>query len=115
MIALLLLSLTVPALAADIDGKWTGSVSGPNGDIPVAFTFKAEAEKLTGSMMGFDGTEMPIDNGKIDGNTVTFGVTLNFNGNSFSLAYKGVLSGEELKMASDFNGQSFEFVLKKTS
>jgi hypothetical protein len=31
-----LLLLAVSALAADIDGKWTGSISTPNGDFPLA-------------------------------------------------------------------------------
>ena len=72
LIALLLLSLTVPALAADIDGKWTGNVSGPNGDIPVAFTLKAEADKLTGTMNSAEYGVQEIEEGKYDGETLTW-------------------------------------------
>jgi hypothetical protein len=32
----LLLSVT-PALAADVDGRWVGSIDAPNGAMPVAF------------------------------------------------------------------------------
>ena len=31
-----LLLLAAPAFAADVDGKWTGTVSTPMGDLPVA-------------------------------------------------------------------------------
>ena len=35
-------------LAADVDGKWTGNMATPNGDVPVNFTFKADGATLTG-------------------------------------------------------------------
>ena len=40
----LILLLGMPAFAADVDGRWTGMVSTPNGDVAVNFTFKAEGE-----------------------------------------------------------------------
>jgi hypothetical protein len=110
--ALLLLGFS--ALAADVDGKWTGSVSTPNGDFPQAFTFKADGANLTGSMTGIDGMEIAIKDGKIDGNTLTFSVSLDFGGMPFMLSYKGVLSGEEMKVMGDAMGMPFEFVLKKS-
>jgi hypothetical protein len=111
MLAVLLIAL--PAIAAPVDGNWSGSVSTPNGDLPVGFSFKAEDDVLKGSMTAPDGTSTPISDGKIDGNVLTFNVDLNFNGNVFSLAYKGVLEGEQIKFTSDFQGQVFEFVVKK--
>ena len=72
--ALLLLSFS--ALAADVDGKWTGMVSTPNGDFPQAFTFKADGATLTGSMTGIDGAEVAIKDGKINGANISFTVSL---------------------------------------
>ena len=112
---LLFVLITAPVIAAvdGVDGNWSGAVSTPNGDIPIGFAFKADGDTLTGSMIGPDGSPSPIANGKIDGNNLTFTVDLNFNGNAFSLSYKGVLDGEQIKMSSDFQGQAFEFVVKK--
>jgi hypothetical protein len=56
--------VTATAYAADVGGKWTGSIAGPAGDFQLAFTFKADGATLTGSTMGFDGAEVPIKNGK---------------------------------------------------
>jgi hypothetical protein len=109
-----LLFLAASALAADVDGKWTGSVSTPNGDFPQAFTFKADGAVLTGSMTGLDGMEVAIKDGKIDGNTITFSVSLDFGGMPFQLSYKGVLSGDEMKVQGDAMGMPFDFVLKKS-
>ena len=112
-VVLMVLLLVIPAHAAPVDGNWSGSVSTGNGDLPISFSFKTEGTVLKGSMTGPDGTPFPITDGKIDGNNLTFSVTLDFNGNSFALAYKGVLDGEQIKMSSDFQGQAFEFVVKK--
>ena len=63
--------------------------------------------------MGFDGSEVPIQDGKIDGNTITFTVTFDFGGMPFMLSYKGVVSSDQIKMSGDAFGMPFEFVLKK--
>ena len=107
------LLLAVSAFAADIDGKWTGNIPTPNGDFPQTFTFKADGAKLTGTLVGPDGTEIPIANGKVDGNNISYTVTLDF-GMPFLLSYTGVVSGNELKLKGDAAGMPFEFTLKKT-
>lgn len=110
-----LLLLAVSALAADVDGKWTGSVSTPMGDFPVAFTFKADGAKLTGTTMGIDGSDVAIQNGKIDGSNISFDVTFDFGGMPFMLTYKGVVSADQIKFTGDAGGQGFEFVVKKSA
>ena len=65
---LALLLWAAPAMAADVDGKWAGTVSTPGGDFPVAFEFKADGTKLTGTTMSPDGSAVNIKDGKIDGN-----------------------------------------------
>ena len=111
--ACLMIALPLVASIAGVDGKWSGAVATPNGDLPVGFVFKADGTTLTGSMIGPDGSPSPIANGKIDGNNLTFTVELNFNGQVFPLSYKGVLDGEQINMSSDFQGQPFQFVVKK--
>ncbi len=113
-VVLVLLVLGVTAFAADVDGTWTGTVQGPMGDFPVTFKFKADGTKLTGSTLGFDGAEVPIQDGKIDGNTITFSVTFDFGGMPFMLSYKGIVSSDEIKMSGDAFGMPFEFLLKKS-
>ena len=110
----MILAIGVPAVAADVDGKWNGSIPGLDGsNFAVAFTFKADGEKLTGSTTGIDGAEVAIKDGKIDGKNISFTVTFDFGGMDFMLAYKGVVSPEEIKLSGDAGGMPFEFVLKK--
>jgi hypothetical protein len=110
-----LLLLAAPAVAADIDGKWTGSLDTPNGAVQVGFTFKADDTMLSGSTTGPDGNVVAIKNGKIDGNKISFAVDLDFGGMPFTLAYTGVVSSEQVKLTADFMGMPFEFTVKKAN
>ena len=110
---LALLLCAAPALAADVDGKWAGTVSTPGGDFPVAFEFKADGTKLTGTTMSPDGASVNIKDGKIDGNKIAFGVSLDFGGMTIDIAYTGVVSPTEVKLTADVAGMPLEFVVKK--
>jgi hypothetical protein len=108
------LFVAVAAFAAGVDGKWSGSVSTPGGDFPVAFTFKADGAKLTGTMQGMDGMDIKIADGKVDGDKIGFSVTLDFGGMPFTLVYTGVIASDQIKLTADVGGMPLEFVVKKT-
>ena len=108
-----LLLLAAPAFAADVDGKWTGTVSTPMGDLPVQFEFKADGTTLTGTTLGFDGGSIPIKNGKVDAEKISFTVTFDIGGMALDLSYTGVVSPSEIKMTADFMGMPFEFTVTK--
>ena len=109
-----LMLLAAPAFAADVDGKWAGSLEVGQGPVNVAFDFKSDGTTLTGSTTGPDGSALAIKNGKIDGKNITFNVTLDFGGMPFELNYKGVVSPTEIKLTLDIMGMPLEFVVKKT-
>jgi hypothetical protein len=109
-VATLLLGMFSLVSAADATGKWVAELPGRNGNaMKTTFTFKAEGATLTGTVSGRNG-DTPIENGKIDGNTITFEVTRSFNGNTFTSKYTGKL-GEDNKLSlswSSPNGQTRE-------
>ena len=114
-LALLVVALlfAAPARAADVDGKWSGSLATPMGDITIAFDFKADGVALTGSTTGPDGSTIAIKNGKIDGNKISFLVSIDLGGMPLDLNYTGVVGPAEIKMTIDFAGMPFDFVVKK--
>ena len=112
-LVLALSRVAAPACAADVDGKWAGTISTPGGDFPVAFEFKADGTTLTGTTQSPDGMSINIKDGKIDGDKVTFGVTLDFGGMALDIAYSGVVTPSEMKMKADVAGMALEFVVKK--
>lgn len=109
-----LLVAAASALAADIDGKWSGSAAAPNGPTPVAYTFKADGAKLTGTMTAPDGSEAPIVEGKIEENKISFKVTLDVQGMPLSFTFTGEVVGGDLKLVTVFGGMPIEVVAKRT-
>jgi hypothetical protein len=98
------------AYAADIDGKWAGSITEPS--MPIEFKFKAEGKTLTGFHI-IQGTETAIKDGKIDGDKISFTVTINM-GAETKFDHKGVVTGDQIKMTYDDGaGQKGEITLKK--
>ena len=101
------------ALAAPVDGKWTGMLDTPMGPVNVAFNFKADGAMLAGSTIGPDGAELPIKNGKVDGDKIAFTIDVDFGGMALTLDYTGVVSADQIKMTLSVMGMPFDFVLKK--
>jgi hypothetical protein len=112
-IAIAFFMITTTCFAADVDGKWSGTIATPTGTYEQAFTFKAEGSKLTGTL-SVGGTETPITNGKIDGNNIAFALTLNYGNMPFTVAYNGVVAGDEIKLSGEAGGgYRIEFVVKR--
>lgn len=98
--------------AAPIDGKWKASMEGPDGKMEIVFVFKAEGNTLTGSVQSPMG-ELPISNGKIEGNQFSFDIDMN----GMKMAHKGKIEGETITMTvGDGSGPGpGEIVLKKAN
>jgi opacity protein-like surface antigen len=108
-----LLFAAAPAHAADVDGKWAGSLDTPMGAVNVGFSLKADGPALTGTMTGPDGGDIAIKNGKIDGDKISFLVSIDFGGMALDLNYTGVVKPEELAMTIDVMGMQMTFTAKK--
>ena len=114
-IAMGMVLFAASCFAADVDGKWTGTMSTPNGDFPVNFTFKADGAKLDGSTMGPDGGEVKIQNGKVDGEKISFSITFDFGGMPFTLNYAGAVDKDRIKFTIDIMGMPLDLVVKRAS
>jgi len=114
-LALGILLMAMTAFAADVDGKWTGTMATPNGDVPVNFTFQADGATLNGSTTGPDGMEIKIANGKVDGSNISFSLTFDFGGMPFTLNYKGVVAKDQIHFTIDIFGMPLDLVVKRAS
>jgi hypothetical protein len=94
--------------AADVNGRWEGSISGPNGDMQITFNFKADGAKLTGAVESPNG-DIAIEDGKVDGDHISFKTHF---GDS-EVKHEGTVSGDtiQLKVAGPW-GES-EMTLKR--
>ena len=103
------------AFGADVSGKWVGEAPASGKGGPPIFSFKADGTKLTGTMEGRGGpTE--IQNGKVDGNDISFVVVRDMGDKGkFTTTYKGTVSGDTMKLTAETEGRgSREVVLKKS-
>ena len=105
------------ASAADISGNWKGTADLGGQTIERTFAFKVEGTKLTGEtssqMMG----KSTITDGKVEGDTVSFSITGNIQGNEMKLSFRGKVTadGKEMKLNVDAGGQTIVYDAKKVS
>ena len=99
---------------ADPTGTWIWSVPARNGgpDRTNSLTLKMEGEKLTGKLTtpGRDGQvrEATVDDGKVTGSEISFSITREFNGNSFTMKYSGKVEPDSItgKVEFDRDGET---------
>jgi hypothetical protein len=101
--ALLVLLSTTLVFAADVTGAWKGEAKGPNGDgFPLTFTFKQDGAKLMGTVTG-PGGDLDISDGKIDGDKISFTVSVN----GLTITHDGVISGDQIKLTTKTSDPNF--------
>lgn len=115
--AALAMMLTVPtAKAADVTGNWTAEMTSPDGNsMQLAFAFKQDGDKLTGTVQGPQGDAIEISNGKVDGNKISFDVS--FNG--MTISHEGTVNdaADEIELTTKSDSGDFpggKMTLKRT-
>ena len=105
--ALVCVLTAVPALAADVAGKWVGQVPAVQGqpESTIAFVFKVDGENLTGTL---NNSQQPGDvelkEGKVTGDDITFSLTRNIGGTDMQVVWKGKIAGDEIKFTRSLAG-----------
>ena len=76
-VLVIVLLFVMVAMASDVTGTWSGTfkVSGGDHSVPQMIIFKQDGVKLTGSAGPDAGEQYPIDNGKVEGDRLTFELT----------------------------------------
>jgi hypothetical protein len=108
---ILILSAAAVAMAAApnaVDGRWQATVSGPNGDFTMHFTFKADGNKLTGTVET-PGGDQPISDGKIEGDKLSF----NTQFQDSVIEHQGTISGDTIQLHVKGPWGEMEMTLKR--
>jgi hypothetical protein len=107
--------LPVYAFAADITGTWTASFETQVGVQSYTFEFKVEGSALTGMAKSTNG-EYAIEEGKVDGNTISFVENMMYQGMPLKMTYTGnVVSDNEIQFTRDVAGIAKEELVAKRS
>ena len=96
----------VSMFAADMTGTWGGVVNlpqnpnakgGPQAPLPFVVHIKQDGNTIAGKMDGIAGApDVEIQNGKVDGNALTYEGVRKINNADVKFLYTGTLSGEKL-------------------
>ena len=114
LVLLCLASAVAWAGAADITGTWAATFDTPVGEQSYKYDFVVKDAVLTGKAKS-NLSESAILNGKVEGDQVTFGEILTFQGMEIKVQYTGkIVSPDEIRFTrqvGDFGTE--EFVAKR--
>ena len=106
--------ISIAAVIADANGKWTGSVTGPDGNsIDLTYSFKIDGDKLTGTAEA-QGIELKLDSGKTNGTDLKFSIT-NPEGVNIPHVGKYISQGDSISMSIDYQGYKMHTTLKRAA
>jgi hypothetical protein len=101
------------AIIADLNGKWSGALKTPDGnEFPLNYVFKVDGGVLTGSAVSPQG-ELPFTNGKTDGTTFSF--TLTINDTEIKNSGKYYAAADSIGLDIDYNGNKAHTTLKRSA
>lgn len=99
------------AYFAGIDGKWSGTLTAPDGnEYPLSYTLKVDNDKLTGSGQSPQGT-VDITDGKMKGDSLSFAIDV--NGVKVLNTGKYYTAGDSISLNIDYQGFKIHSTLKR--
>ncbi len=107
---LLILASMLAVMAADVAGEWKATAEGPGGSMERTLSLKVDGAKLTGETVSNFTGKSTIENGKVDGDSITFTITAKIQDNEMKISYKGKVTGKDtMTLSSEAGGNSFEW------
>ena len=103
ILGLALAVIALPAAAQDVAGKWNATMESPMGEMSMSFEFMVESDELKGTTTNDFMGELPISDGKVDGNELSFKVAMEGGpGGAMTMTYTGVLEKDEITLTMGF-------------
>jgi hypothetical protein len=90
------LALLPSASATDLTGTWKGTVEINGNSMPLAFNLTNTGNTVTGTVAGTHATPAELHDGKVEGDTVTFWLNTDYEGQTYKLICKGKVSGDQI-------------------
>ena len=88
---------TAPAPASlDVTGTWKGDWDMMGTTVTSTIVLKSTGGVVTGAVMTGPGTSTEIHDGKIEGDTVTFWINTEYQGQTYLLQYKGKITAGQI-------------------
>jgi len=106
---------SAPASSRGVTGNWDYEIDLDGNVLSLVLSLKQEGEKITGKVSVAD-FELPISEGKITGDAISFTVVVDRDDLKFTSKYNGTVAGDMIKgkIHSDRGGQDHEYAWKAT-
>ncbi len=105
LILLLFSGFSLAALAADVTGTWTGIFhTREGGAFETNLVLKADGSNLTGTFQQGTSDEIQIENGKINGDQISFTLTRGTGDKTRKVNYTGKVEGNNMKLTMQMAG-----------
>ncbi len=116
-LAFLLSFLVVLLSAVGASGTWKGDFDFNGTTVPMTFNLTADGTGLTGTVEGLPTTPAEVHDGKVDGDTISFWVNTDYQGETYKLVYKGKVSDDRIQFTFGTEDGSFgaELTAKKST
>ncbi len=110
---LLVASLSLMVLAADISGAWEITIQSSQGEMAFDMSIEQDGENITVTMEGFQGEEM-VGEGTFKDNKAEWSVTFSTPNGDFTVNYSGTLEDDILSGEAEMGDYgSMEWTAKK--
>jgi len=106
----------LPAVhAADVSGTWKGAFDFEGSNVPLTIHLAVAGAAVTGTVEGLPTTPAEIHDGKIYGDTVTFWVNTDYQGQTYKLLYTGKVSAAGDAIAFTFGTEDLSWSAQLTA
>ena len=102
--------------APDVTGEWKGTFDLNGTPTELKFHLKSTGNTVTGTMERAGAAPIEVHEGKIEGDTVNFWITTDYEGQTYTIVYKGKISPGQIDFDFGTSDQSWgaQMVAKKS-
>ena len=87
----------LPALyAADLSGSYKGAFDFQGSSVPLTINLKIDGNTVTGNVEGLPTTPAEIHEGTLSGDTLSFWINTDYQGQTYKLIYKGTIAADQI-------------------
>ena len=95
--------------AADVTGTWKTTKQIGKGTIKRTFVFKQDGTKLTGKSISDRFGSSVIKDGKIEGDTLSFTLSVDIEFSDVKITFTGKMQRDVINMTAEYAGSTVEF------
>jgi hypothetical protein len=106
-----------PPPSADVNGNWKGTVDLNGTPTQLIYHLKSSGDAVTGTIEREGAPPVDVHEGKIEGDTISFWITTDYEGQSYTIVYKGKVAAGQIDFDFGTADQSWSasMTVKKTT